>query len=105
MADAGDKEETSRALRQAWLVAQQGDLDGAAQILRPLADAGDGGAASQLADLLAKRGDLDELRARADLGDEEAASILARLLAARGDIAVADGHWTAAPGSARGSPG
>ena len=99
LADAGDKEETSRALRQAWLVAQQGDLDGAAQILRPLADAGDGGAASQLADLLAKRGDLDELRARADLGDEEAASILARLLAARGDLAalcarVADGHWT-----------
>ena len=88
----------SRALRQAWLLAQRGNLDGAAQILRPLADAGGRGAASQLADLVAKRGDLDGLRARADAGDEDAASMLARLLAACGDLdglcaRVADGHW------------
>src|SRR5947208_163286 len=38
-------------------------------LYRRAADAGDRFAASQLADLLAARNDLDELRARADVGD------------------------------------
>ncbi len=54
------------------------------------ADAGDGDAARQLAELLAARGDLDRavqvLRARADADDEAAARQLAALLAARGDL-------------------
>ena len=55
-------------------------------LYRHAADAGDPDAASRLAVLLAKRGDLDELRARADAGDENAASRLAVLLAKRGDL-------------------
>jgi len=54
--------------------------------LRARADAGDGAAAGRLARLLADRGDLDELRARADAGDPDAVSMLARLLADRGDL-------------------
>ena len=55
--------------------------------LRALADAGNEGAAGQLARLLAERGDLDgELRARADAGDRDAAVRLAELLAKRGDL-------------------
>ena len=54
--------------------------------LRTRADAGDGPAARQLAELLAERGDLDELRTRADAGDEPAAESLADLLAERGDL-------------------
>jgi hypothetical protein len=42
--------------------------------------------ASRLADLLAQRGDIDELRARADAGDPDAAGQLAGLLAERGDF-------------------
>jgi predicted component of type VI protein secretion system len=53
--------------------------------LRARADAGDGAAAWRLADLLAQRGDLDELRARADAGDQSAASQLANMLGARVD--------------------
>ena len=55
-------------------------------LYRHAADAGDGHAAGRLADLLAERGDLDELRARADAGDEDAAWRLADLLAERGDL-------------------
>ena len=54
--------------------------------LRARADAGDGYAAARLAELLAERGDLDELRARADAGDGIAARQLAELLAERGDL-------------------
>ena len=54
--------------------------------LRARADAGDGDAAKRLADLLAERGDLDGLRARADAGDGDAAERLADLLAERGDL-------------------
>ena len=50
------------------------------------ADLGEEDAARGLADLLARRGDLDELRARADAGDEWAARGLAGLLAERGDL-------------------
>jgi hypothetical protein len=45
-------------------------------LYRHAADTGDRDAAWQLADLLAARGDLDELRARADAGDEDAAGVL-----------------------------
>ncbi len=59
-------------------------------LYRHAADAGDRDAASQLAELLAKRGDLDGavqiLRARADAGDGPAASRLADLLGRRGDL-------------------
>ena len=50
------------------------------------AGAGDEGAARHLAELLARRGDLDELRARADAGDALAAFLLAELLAECGDL-------------------
>jgi len=70
----------------AGLLARHGDPDGAAQILRAWADAGDRAAAVRLIDLLAERGDLDALRDRADAGDREAAWRLARLLEQRGDL-------------------
>jgi poly(3-hydroxybutyrate) depolymerase len=80
----GDGESTG--LLSGW-----GDLDGAEQILRARAGAGDEWAARRLAELLAQRGDLDQaeqiLRARADTGDESAVSQLAELLAQRGDLA------------------
>ncbi len=44
------------------------------------------GASWRLVDLLAQRGDQDELRARADAGDEFADRHLAKLLAERGDL-------------------
>ena len=43
-------------------------------------------AAAQLAELLARRGDLDELRTRADADDPYAAALLTHLLAERGDL-------------------
>ena len=59
-------------MRLADLLAEHGDVDGAAD-LRARADAGDGEAAQQLAELLAEHGDMDGaaqiLRARADAGD------------------------------------
>ena len=54
--------------------------------LRAQADAGDWFAARRLDVLLARRGDLEELRARADAGDWFAASELAGLLAEQGDL-------------------
>ena len=54
--------------------------------LRARADAGHWDTASRLAELLAQRGDLEGLRARADDGDMDAASRLASLLAQRGDL-------------------
>ncbi len=111
VANVGDQEAASRL---ADMLARRGDRDGAAQVLRARADAGDwpdawqlavvldlpgaldglraradvGGypAASRLAYMLARRGDLDGLRARADAGDEAAARQLAGLLARRGDL-------------------
>ena len=104
---------TGRRRRLADLLAGRGDLDGAAQILRApadagdrtppggwpscwpsaatwtrlraRADAGDGNAAERLAELLAGRGDLDALRGRADAGDGTPPR-LAELLADRGDL-------------------
>ena len=121
-ADAGDED---AAWRLAELLAERGDLDGAARpgrrrrrvrrlaagraagrarrpgrgcaVCAP-ADAGDEDAAAQLAELLAERGDLDGLRARADAGDEDAAWQLAELLAERGDL---DGPSPARPGRRR----
>ncbi len=55
-------------------------------LYRHAADVGDGWAAVSLAGLLARRGDLDELRARADAGDSAAASQLAEVLELRGDL-------------------
>ena len=52
--------------------------------LRTRADAGDISAAMRLADLLAERGDLDGLRTRADVGDRDAARRLASLLIQQG---------------------
>jgi hypothetical protein len=68
--------------------------------LRARADAGDGTAALRLADLLAERGDLDELRARADAGDRFAAQRLADLMAAtlRAAMEAIDIHPPAEPG-------
>ena len=111
----------------AGLLAERGDLDGAEQILRAKADAGNEHAAERLAGLLAERGDLagpptradagDEhaagwpacwpsaatrtgrqiLRARADAGDEQAARGLAGLLAERGDLDGAEQILRARP--------
>ena len=55
-------------------------------LYRCAADGGDEDAAFALADLLAKRGDVDELRDRADAGDKNSAWHLAVLLAERGDL-------------------
>ena len=55
-------------------------------LYRHAADAGDRHAARQLADLLARREDLDGLRTRADTGDSDAAERLADLLARHGDL-------------------
>jgi len=55
-------------------------------LYRRAADAGDRAAAEQLAELLAARGDLDELRARADAGDGAAVWRLVDLAAGRGDL-------------------
>jgi TIR domain len=55
-------------------------------LYRHAADAGDGFAASRLAELLAGYGDLDGLRARADAGDGAAARRLADLLAEAGEL-------------------
>ncbi len=73
-------------------------------LYRRAADADDRWAARRLADLLARRGDLDEatqiLRDRADAGDPDAAYRLVKLLAERGDLdglrarADADGRYT-----------
>ena len=62
----------------------------ATPLYRLAADVGDQHAALGLADLLARRGDLDELRTRADAGDDYAAMLLVRLLRTRADNG--DGH-------------
>jgi hypothetical protein len=84
--ESADADDEYTARRLADLLVEHGDLDEAAQILRPAADAGSWHAAVQLAALLEKRGDLDELRARADTGDPAAVWRLADLLAENGDL-------------------
>jgi hypothetical protein len=75
------------AMEAARQLADRGDTGEAAQLLRPWADTGAQDAGAQLADLLVKHGDLDELRRRADAGDETAVSRLASVsLAERGDL-------------------
>jgi len=64
-------------------------------LFRRAADAGDGDAAEVLAELLAQRGDLDELRARGDAGDLAALRVLHLLLLRRGDQAEAHQVWRA----------
>jgi predicted negative regulator of RcsB-dependent stress response len=58
-------------------------------LLHQSADTGNPTAAYQLADLLAKQGDMDTLQARADAGDPAAAYRLADLLAERGEVDTA----------------
>ncbi len=98
-------EGTPAALQLARLLVERGDLDE----LRTRANAGDRWAASGLAHLLAKRGDLEGavqmLRARADAGDAGAGGLLTHLLVERGDLdraeqmlyawADADVEWAA----------
>jgi hypothetical protein len=84
IADAGSG---AAASRLAELLADRGDLAGAVQILRGPADAGDPWwAPAERADLMARQGDIDGLRALADVGDEAAKRRLARLLADRGEF-------------------
>ena len=86
LADAGDRYAVG-------LLAKRGDPDGAEQILRARADAGDEDAAVRLAGLLADRGDLDGaeqiLRAQANAGDEDIAEQRADLLA---DLLIKQGR-------------
>jgi hypothetical protein len=55
-------------------------------VLRRLADDGNEEAADRLAELAAKRGDLEELRRLVDDGNDNAADRLAELAAERGDL-------------------
>jgi len=84
-ATAGTATRSAGRASENGLLNGSGDPDGAEQILRVRAGAGDERAARRLAGLLAQHGDLDEaeqiLRARADTGDESAVSRLAELLA------------------------
>jgi hypothetical protein len=92
-ADAGNSDATDLL---AWLMAYRGDLDGAVQILRDRADAGDRAAKERLAGLLAwllagllaDRVDLQELCAQIDAGDQAAEEQLAGLLADRADLSA-----------------
>src|SRR5512135_3370582 len=97
-ATAGTATRSAGGAPENGLLTGSGDPDGAEQILRARADAGDERAARRLAELLAQRGDLDKaeqiLRARADTGEESAVSRLAELLAGlleeRGDLDEAE---------------
>jgi hypothetical protein len=73
-------------------------------LYRHAADAGDSDAARRLAELLAARGDLEELRARVDVdaGDWEAARWLAELLRERGDLEELRARADAGDGPAAG---
>jgi hypothetical protein len=87
---AADADLWYAAWRLADLLADCGDLEGAAQIMRARANAGDEKAAWRLSGILVRRGDLEGaaqiMRARANAGDKDAARRLAELLAERGDI-------------------
>jgi tetratricopeptide (TPR) repeat protein len=72
-AEAGNKRSSEELGR---LLAKQGQIEQAIAVLRPHADAGSD--AGLLDALLAKQGQLDELRQRAEAGDEVAAVCLAR---------------------------
>jgi len=67
------------------LLFKSGNLDEAIKMLPALARV-HSDAAAMLANLLAQRGDLDELRARTEAGDQYAARRLADVLAQRGDL-------------------
>lgn len=80
-ADAGDRNALKRLLN---LLEAQDRSEEAIAPLRRYADAGDEAAASALASLLARHGEVDELRTRADAGDKGAAWALASVLARQG---------------------
>jgi predicted negative regulator of RcsB-dependent stress response len=96
-AEAGDSD---AARSVAELLVEQGHHDAAIDILRQSAGSDDF-AAEQLADLLAERGCIDELRQRATAGDADADRRLAALLAKQGDLnelheRATAGSWSAA---------
>jgi hypothetical protein len=66
------------------MLKERGDIDRAEPLLRVSADAGDLPAAWRLAELLAERGDIDELRARVNAGDQFAGPELVKMLAKHG---------------------
>jgi hypothetical protein len=65
---------------------ERGDLERALRLLRAWEGVGDPNVSRKLAELLAERGDIGELRARAEAGDWDADQKLLGLLAARSDI-------------------
>jgi hypothetical protein len=67
---------------------------------RARAEGGDWAASAELDGLLARRGDLDELRARTDAGDRDSADRLAHLLAERGDVDELHARTDAGDGAA-----
>ena len=69
--------------RLADMLTDNGEDDAAIMLLRSRTDAGDWSAPWRLADLLARRGDVDGLRARSDAGDDDATLRLVDLLRAR----------------------
>ncbi|GGP61530.1 hypothetical protein [Streptomyces melanogenes] len=74
------------AVKAVELLRGRGEVERAAALLRPLADAGDAYASSTLAKLLGRDRSADELRARVAAGDEWAAEALAKLLLRGGEL-------------------
>ncbi|WP_203906836.1 tetratricopeptide repeat protein [Rhizocola hellebori] len=68
------------AVRLARVIAEQGRINEALDILRPRANSGDEAAAHALVDLLVDQGCVDELRERANAGDSNAAYRLVDVL-------------------------
>jgi thioredoxin-like negative regulator of GroEL len=81
-----DADDCNDAWREANMLATEGRLDEAVNLLRSRADTADQYAAHQLADLLAEQGRVDELRARADTGNWYAATRLADFYTEQGRI-------------------
>ncbi|KOV87568.1 hypothetical protein [Nocardia sp. NRRL S-836] len=68
------------------LMVEGGQVETAIELLRPPADRGDQDAAIRMVDLLARQGQLEELRARADNGDRYAAVRMVDVLARQGQL-------------------
>lgn len=76
--------------RLARVLTDRGDLHGAADALRPLADSGVATASAWLTNLIVHKGDFPALRTRVDAGDAFAAQQLPQLLAKQGQTADAE---------------